>query len=88
MNYPEIINRVAIELNLPSNVVKKAYESYWKFIRETIKSLPLKEEVTEERFNGLRTNFNIPSIGKLSCTYDRMVRVKKKFERIRQLKEK
>ena len=68
-------------------MVKEAYESFWVFIKENIKALPLKEDISEEEFNKLRTNFNMPSIGKLSCTYDRMIGVKKRFERLKNLKD-
>lgn len=78
MNYPDSIIFVADKLKLPVEVVRKAYESYWLFVRETISELPLKSELSEEEFNELRTNFNIPSIGKLSCTYDRYKAVKGK----------
>lgn len=65
------INRIAIELGLPPDVVEEAYNAYWKFIRTKIEELPLKEDLGEEEFNALRTNFNIPNLGKLSCTYER-----------------
>ena len=65
MNYKDTIDYVANKLELPQEVVKEAYESYWKFIRQIISELPLKDELSEEEFNRLRTNFNIPSIGKL-----------------------
>ena len=32
--------------------------------------------LSEEEFNKLKTNFNIVSLGKLSCTYDRYKRIK------------
>ena len=76
MNYSDILKQVSDELELPLDVVKLAYESNWKFIRETIKDLPLKEDLTEEEFSKLQTNFNIPSLGKLTCTYDRFKGVK------------
>ncbi|QOR58277.1 protein HU [uncultured phage cr106_1] len=87
MIYSEALKQVSNELEIPVEVVKEAYESYWKFIRESIKSLPLKEDLTKEEFDKLRTNFNIPSIGKLSCTYDRMIGVKKKFKHIKKLRD-
>ena len=87
MIYSEAIKQVSIELGLPPQVVKEAYESYWAFIRNNIKALPLKEDLSKEEFGKLRTNFNIPSIGKLSCTYDRMIGVKKRFEHIRKLRD-
>lgn len=82
MKYSDIINRISQEMNLPYNVVDTAYKSYWEFIRTTIQALPLKDNINEEEFAKLRTNFNIPSLGKLSCTYDRMVGVKKRYKYI------
>lgn len=87
MIYSEAIKQVSTELELPPQVVKEAYESYWTFIRNNIKALPLKEDLSKEEFDKLRTNFNVPSIGKLSCTYDRMIGVKKRFEHIRKLRD-
>lgn len=65
-------------MNLPVEVVETAYKSYWKFIKKTIQELPLKEDLSEEEFLKLRTNFNIVSLGKLSCNYDRYKNVKLK----------
>lgn len=87
MRYLDVVGRVSKELNIPEEVVSLAYKSYWSFIRQTIQSLPLKNDISEEEFAEMRTNFNIPSLGKLSCTFDRMVGVKKRFEYIKKLKE-
>ena len=73
-----VINRLSKELNLPPEVIEKTYKAYWFFIRETIQGLPLKEELEEDKFNKLRTNFNIVGLGKLSCTYDRYLGIKKR----------
>ena len=88
MNYPDIIDKVSQEMDIPLEVVNTAYKSYWKFIKQTIQSLPLKDDISEEEFAKLRTNFNIPSLGKLTCTFDRMMGVKKRFKYIRQIREK
>ena len=87
MNYPDIIDKVSQEMGLPPEVVDTAYKSYWKFIKQTIQSLPLKDDISEEDFTKLRTNFNIPSLGKLTCTFDRMMGVKKRFKYIKRLRE-
>lgn len=71
-----LYKQVSEEMNIPVEVVELAYKSYWKFIRKTIQELPLKKELSEEEFAKLKTNFNIVSLGKLSCTYDRYRRVK------------
>lgn len=87
MIYSETIKQVSIELGLPPQVVKEAYESYWTFIRNNIKALPLKEDLSKEEFDKLRTNFNIPSLGKLSCTYDRFIGIKKRLKYLNKLKD-
>lgn len=86
MSYQEILKKVSEELELPVEVVKEAYESYWVFIRQSIIDLPLKENLDKEDFNKLRTNFNIPSLGKLSCTYERMKGVKKRLKYINKIR--
>ena len=88
MDYKDLITQISKELGLPYKVVDKVYKSYWRFIRDTIQNLPLKENLTEEDFQKLRTNFNIPSLGKLSCTYDRVKGVKERYKYIRNLREK
>ena len=88
MSYPDIVGKVSRELNLPKEVVDKTYKAYWLFIKNHIQSLPLKENLNEEDFAKLRTNFNIPSLGKLSCTYDRMLGMKNRYKLIKQIREK
>lgn len=86
MNYPDIIGKVSEELNLPKEVVDKTYKVFWLFINQSIQSLPLKENLNEEDFAKLKTNYNIPSLGKLTCTYERMLGVKKRYEVIKKLR--
>lgn len=86
MSYQEILKEVSIELNIPEEVVKEAYESYWLFIRQSIVALPLKQDLSIDDFNKLKSNFNIPSLGKLSCTYDRMLGVKERFKYINKIR--
>lgn len=86
MSYQEILKEVSIELNIPEEVVKEAYESYWLFIRQSIVALPLKQDLSLDDFNKLKSNFNIPSLGKLSCTHDRMVGVKERFKYINKIR--
>lgn len=80
--------KVSKEMDIPVEVVEEAYKSYWKFIRHTIQELPLKDDLTEEEFAEFKTNFNIVSLGKLSCTYDRMLNMKKRLEYIKNIREK
>lgn len=87
MKYSDIIDKVSKELNISKTLVDKTYKAYWFFIKNHIQSLPLKENLNEEDFTKLKTNFNIPSLGKLTCTYDRVMGVKKKFKYIKSLRE-
>lgn len=83
-----IYKEVSEEMDIPVEVVEEAYKSYWKFIRKTIQELPLKEDLTEEEFAKLKTNFNIVSLGKLHCTYDRYCRMKEQLNYINKFREK
>ena len=80
MNYKEALDQVADKLNLPVEVVKEAYESYWKYIRITASELPLKDDLSEDEFNRLRVNFNVPSLGKLAVTWDRYRAIKDRYK--------
>lgn len=82
----EDLTKIAQELNLPVDVIERTYKAYWYFIKSTIESLPLKEDLSEEQFNNLRCNFNIPSLGKLSCTSDKYKRIKDRYNYIKNLK--
>lgn len=86
MSYKDIIGKVSGELGLPEDLVDKTYKAYWFWVKQTIQSLPLKEDLDEEAFSKLRTNFNIPSLGKLTCSYKRLQGVKKRYEYIKVFK--
>lgn len=87
MTYQEVVTLLSKELTIPEEVVDKAYKSFFEFIRTTISSLPLKDELSEEDFSKLRTNFNIPSLGKLHCTYERYKGMKERLNYLKKLKE-
>ena len=79
----EIILDVSRNLDISPDVIEKVYKAYWSFIKETIQALPLKDNLSEEEFSTLKTNFNVPSRGKLTCTLDKYTRVKKRFKLIK-----
>lgn len=87
MTYKEIFQKVSEELDLPKDLVVKTYKSYWTYIKDTIQSLPLKEDLDENSFNNIKTSFNIPSLGKLHCTYNRYINTKKRFNYIKLYRE-
>lgn len=80
MKYEKQLTAVAAELELPIEVVREAYFSFWKFMRSKMREIPFNQDLTEEQFKEYRTSFNIPSLGKFTCSYDRMLNVKKSKE--------
>lgn len=83
----DIVLSVSKDLGISPDVVEKVYKAYWLYIKTTIETLPLKEDLTEEEFSKLRTNFNIGSLGKLFVTYKHYVVIKKRFEYLRKIGE-
>lgn len=81
----EIYESVAKELGIAPEVVKAAYQSQWQFIRNTIEALPLKEELSEEEFSQLRTSFNLPSLGKIYTTHEKIQKAKRRVEYLKKL---
>ena len=88
MKYSDIISKVSEELDLPRELVENIYKAYWIFIRDTIEKLPLKTELTQDEYMNLRTNINIPSLGKLNCTYNRYVGIRNRFNIINKIRQK
>lgn len=82
----EIILDVSRNLDISPDVIEKVYKAYWSFIKETIQALPLKDNLSEEEFSTLKTNFNVPSLGKLYVTWNRFVGCKKRYELIKKLR--
>ena len=88
MTLNEIIAKVSTELDLPEDLVRKTYSEYWSYIRNTIEDLPLKNNLTQTDFSELRTNINVPSLGKINCTYERYIGMKKRFNIIKKIRNK
>ena len=81
MTLDEIYAIVAENNGLDKAFVGKVYRAYWKALRQYIKSLPLKKDLTDEEFHQLRPNVNIPSIGKLHVSFDRYRRLHDNFKK-------
>lgn len=80
MTYKDIFKQVSQITGIDKDVVKEAYLSSWLFIKNKIESFPLKEDISVEDFNKLRTSFNIPSIGKLYSDYDKLKFLQNKYK--------
>jgi hypothetical protein len=76
----ETIKKLADTLGLSENAVRNAYKAYWRFIRDKITNLKLKKNISKDDYEKLRTSFNLPSLGKLNCPYDRWERIRKSEE--------
>lgn len=72
-----VIEDLAKEYDLPTDVIEDIYDSQWDFIVETIEDLEF-NDVTEENFKTLKTNFNIPALGKFYTTYYKVKNVREK----------
>ena len=83
----DILNNVSRTLGISPDVIEKVYKAYWLYIKTTIEALPLKDNLNEEEFLKLRTNFNIGSLGKLFVTYKHYIGVKKRFEYLKKIGE-
>lgn len=81
MKYQEILKHVSKDLGINITTVLATYKWYFSFIREHIKELPLYDDLTEEEFNKLRTDFNVKGLGKFRCTYRKYKGVKKYLNR-------
>jgi hypothetical protein len=81
MTLKEIAYKAAVKLNLPPKFVWEIYQSYWMFIRNHISSLNIKDIEKEEDFNTLRTNINVPSLGKFHLDWERIQNKRKEYER-------
>lgn len=81
-----IIEKVSVELNLPKELVGNVYKAYWIFIRESIEELPFTSNLAQTDFTKLQTNINIPSLGKLNCTYNRYLGTKNRFNTISKIR--
>lgn len=85
MNIQDIYKEASIKLGMSENDIKEIYDSYWYFIRNHITNLPLKENLNKNAFDKLKVNINIPSIGKLYCTWDKYKAIKKRYKNIIEL---
>lgn len=76
----EALQRIARELDLPLEELISYYKAYWKYIRTTIEDFNLKSDLTQEEYDKLRVNFNIPFLGKLACPYSRQVKLRQSYK--------
>ena len=71
----KVIKRVAKELNLPEDLIKNTYMSYWKLVKDSIQSIPLKD-INTDQIQEYKTSINIPSLGKFTCNINKFITLK------------
>jgi hypothetical protein len=81
------LRQTARKLCIDVRDVERIYRSYWKFVKEHIASIPLRE-LSEEEFNATDTNFNVPYIGKLYVEYDKIMKYNNQLKYIQNVKVK
>jgi len=79
------LKQASRELGVDYKMVELVYRSYWKFIKEHVSSIVLRD-MTKEEFDSVITNFNIPYLGKLYVVYDRIENFKRKQKIIQDVK--
>lgn len=72
-----ILEDIAKEFGLTVKEVEAVFESQWDFIAETIVDLDLMD-ITEEEFEDVKTNFNVPALGKIFTTFKKVKHVNDK----------
>ena len=82
-----VIRQTARKLSISPKQAEAIYSSYWKYIRETIESLPVRN-MTEEEFEAATTNFNIPYIGKLYVEYGKIKNYQRQLKRYQDARSK
>tara|TARA_R110000850_G_scaffold90138_3_gene192341 strand:- start:12227 stop:12487 length:261 start_codon:yes stop_codon:yes gene_type:complete len=73
----ELSEKHGIEIGLIEKIISSPYE----FIQKTTRNLVFEDNLTKEEFSKIKTNFNIPSLGKLFASnylYDQIQKKKNK----------
>ena len=78
-----LIHRIGLKYNLRDDIVNKILVSPYKFTREKISELEISDDMSEEEYNKLKTNFIYLYIGRLYTTFD----ICTKFYKLRRWKK-
>ena len=65
-----LIHSIGLKHNLQDEVINKIVNSPYKFTREKISELQISDDMSEEEYDKLKTNFMYLYIGKLYTTFE------------------
>lgn len=74
----KLIHRIGLKYNLRDEIVNKILVSQFKFTREKISELDIKDIDDKEQFDKLKINFSYLHIGKLYISLERLLMINKK----------
>lgn len=63
------VKELSEKYDIPFDHVKLMVESPYVMMKEKIQELDFKPDLTQEEFNQIKTNFNIPCLGKLYASH-------------------
>ena len=81
------LRQASRNLSIDYQLVEDVYKSYWLFMKEHIANYVM-YNMTEEEFNSINANFNIPYIGKLYASYDKIQKYKNELNYLKNVKAK
>ena len=65
-----LTHKIGLRYNLRDEIITKIINSPYKFTRDKISHLEMNDDITEEEYNKLKTNFIYPFLGKLYTNFD------------------
>lgn len=74
------VKELSKKLNIPENVILNAHRGYYKFIKEKLEELPLKEDLTDESLDSMVKSINVSSLGKFFIDIDKYKRKKEIYK--------
>lgn len=79
----DVLTSVANDMGLSYKEVEEIYLSTFKMIRSTVNELPIKQTELKKDILNLKTNFNIPRLGKMYLNINKVMRVKLRLKGIK-----
>ena len=72
----DVLMSIASDTGVSYKEVEEIYLSTFKMIRSTVNALPIKQLETKKEITALKTNFNIPKLGKMYLNINKVMKCK------------